>query len=74
MTDSLNGKVDRHVAKIYGLREIKVRSCHQRRVWAPANGLFMCDLANVTPEFINQSESSPDSHKISHQLLKKYLP
>lgn len=28
VTDRLNGKVDRHFAKIYGLREIKVRRCH----------------------------------------------
>ena len=30
VTDSLNGKVDRHVAKMNGLREIKVRRCHHQ--------------------------------------------
>ena len=28
-------------------------------------------LANVTPEFINQSQGDCDSHKIFQQLLKK---
>ena len=74
VTDSLNGKVDRHFAEINGLREIKVRRClHHTRAWASKCPLYVY-LANVSPEFINQSESSLDSHKIFHQLLKKYLP
>ena len=37
VTDSLNGEVDRHSAKIYGLQEIKARRCHHRPRSRPAN-------------------------------------
>lgn len=37
VTDSLNGEVDRHSAKIYGLQEIKARRCHRQPRSRPAN-------------------------------------
>ena len=72
VTDSLNGEVDRHLRK-YTQDSEKSKQALSSQARVPGAGKWRLHvyLGNVTPEFINQSKTDCDSHKIFHQLLKK---